>query len=200
MVIDVMGHTKDHAARQQAIQHHPLSHSRHPTHSHSGRRQHTARGHFSSISTSTTLLLSVVSLIRLPLSRCPLPRRCSITMRSLVLVLVLVLALCRVSSAAEIQSVSFWNDTTCTTTPINVATQYNLTESSQWPTLPSTSVYDQQGPPCANVTLGTIQSGSYECLSNFAGADGLLVMEYSAQSCAGEPAAIYCNGATRRSP
>ena len=111
-------------------------------------------------------------------------------MRSALLVLV-VLALVQLASAAQIQSITFWNDSSCTTSPIDITSTLGLTETGQWPGIAPGSVYDLQGPPCSNVSLGSIQSGTYECLSNMTGVGGLLVMEYAVQGCAGAPSVIY---------
>jgi len=114
-------------------------------------------------------------------------------MRSFLLVLS-VLALIQLSSAAQIKSVTFYNDSACATNALNVATAYGLSESSQWPSLNSSSVYDQESAPCANVNFGTIQSGTYSCLSGETGVNatgGMLVYEYNQANCAGAPAVIY---------
>jgi len=114
-------------------------------------------------------------------------------MRSFLLVLA-VLALAQLSSAAQIKSVTFYNDSACAANSINVATAYNLSETSQWPGLSSSAVYDQESAPCVNVNLGAIQSGTYSCLSGETGVNatgGMLVMEYNAANCSGSPAVIY---------
>jgi len=112
-------------------------------------------------------------------------------MRSFLLLSLALLALVQLTSAAQIANISFWSDSTCSTTPIDITT-LGLSETAQWPNIPRDSVYDVQGPPCANVTnLGSIQSGTYECLSGMPGVGGLLVLEYTALGCAGSPAVIY---------
>ena len=107
-------------------------------------------------------------------------------MRSFVAVLV-VLALVQLASAAKIQSAAFFSDNNCTV-PVNVATTYGLTETSQWPGISTASVYDAEGAPCANVNLsggnlGPVQSGTYTCLANVTAVGGMLVMEYTAPNC-----------------
>ena len=113
-------------------------------------------------------------------------------MRAFLLFLVVVLALCHVSSAAQFQNVTFYSDVNCTTAPLNLATLYNLTDSASWPAISSASVADNPNPTCAAVSIGAVQSGTYECITNSpTGPDGFLVTEFSQAACAGAPVALY---------
>jgi len=115
-------------------------------------------------------------------------------MRSFLLLAIVALTLAQCTWGAQIVSVNFWNDSTCTTQPIYVNQTLGLTETPGWSTLPLSAVYDEDPAPCVNQTLasthGTTLSGEYTCFSNST-TGGMLIYEYSQPSCQGSPAVIY---------
>jgi hypothetical protein len=109
-----------------------------------------------------------------------------------LLLLIALLACVQLTAGAAIASIGFYTDAACTVPANSTQTGIATNSYTQWTSLPYNGVYDLQSPPCFNDTIPGVQSGQYECLSNYSSQlGGLLVTEYAQPNCAGTPLQIF---------